>query len=86
MVARTPLEELSRNMSRDASEKMILRPCDQEHPKWLSEQENTQAVIINACCKNQNSPIHQSPSGPSQFLVDSGCSLERNTAVNPKAT
>lgn len=47
MVARMPLEELSRKMSRDASEKMILRPWDQEQSEWISEQMNTQIKVIN---------------------------------------
>lgn len=46
MVARMPLEELSRKMSREASEKMILRPWVQEHSEWINEQMNTQVKKI----------------------------------------
>jgi hypothetical protein len=57
MVALTPLEELSRKMSRDASEKMILRPWEQEHPERASEQMNTQALLSNTYYGSQNGSV-----------------------------
>lgn len=57
MVARTPLEELSRKMSLEASEKMILRPWDQEHSEWVSKQMDTQVKIINTYFGDQLIPM-----------------------------
>ena len=85
MVARTPLEELRRKMSRDASEKMILRPWEQEHQGRISEQINIHVKVINAGFGDWHISVLQRCSAAWLLITGSLHSLQRDSEVNPDA-